>query len=82
MGVLGTEVWLTLIDAGQPASADPSPLAFLTVATKHSMRADFKPGDGGTIWGWHRLHGPPDQPVGGRGDKGAWSEIAKASVAA
>jgi len=48
---LGAEVWLTLIDAGQPAPTDPSGLAFLTMATKPSIRANFRAGAGGTRWG-------------------------------
>jgi len=75
-GVLGAEVWLTLIDAGQPAPTDPSALAFLTMAIKPSIRADFRSGDGGktavymTRW------------VNTQGEKGPWSEIAMATVAA
>ena len=75
-GVLGAEVWLTLIDAGQPAPTDPSTLAFLTMAMKPSIRADFRSGDGGktavymTRW------------VNTQGEKGPWSEIAMATVAA
>jgi len=75
-GVLGAEVWLTLIDAGQPAPTDPTALAFLTMAIKPSIRADFRSGDGGktavymTRW------------VNTQGEKGPWSEIATATVAA
>ena len=75
-GVLGAQVWLTLIDAGQPAPTDLSALAFLTMATKASIRADFRGGDGGktavymTRW------------VNTQGEKGPWSEIAMATVAA
>ena len=75
-GVLGAEVWLTLIDATQLAPNDPSALAFLTMATKLSIRADFRSGDGGktavymTRW------------VNTQGEKGPWSEIATATVAA
>jgi|GEM_PF-5656366 len=45
-GVLGAEVWLTLIDAGQLAPTDPSALALLMMAIKPSIRADFRSGDG------------------------------------
>ena len=75
-GVLGAEVWLTLIDAGQPAPTDPSALAFLTMAIKPSIRADFRSGDGGktavymTRW------------VNTQGEKGPWSEIAAVTAAA
>ncbi len=74
--MLGAEVWLTLIDAGQPAPTDPSALAFLTMAIKPCIRTDFRLGDGGkaavymTRW------------VNTQGEKGPWSEIATATVAA
>jgi len=75
-GVLGAEVWLTLIDAGQLAPTDPGELALLTIATKPSIRADFRSGDGGKtavyMTRWVNTHG----------EKGPWSEIATAMVAA
>jgi len=46
-GVLGAEVWVKLVDVDEPAPTDPSALAFLTMATKPSIRADFRSGDGG-----------------------------------
>ena len=45
-GVLGAEVWLTLIDAGQLAPTDPSALALVMMAIKPSIRAEFRSGDG------------------------------------
>jgi len=87
---LGAEVWLTLIDAGQPAPTDPSALAFLTMATKPSIRADFKPGDGGKTAVY--MARPPRHGESStrrifdwgntRGEKGPWPEIATATVAA
>jgi len=77
--VLGADVWLTLIDAGQPAPTDPSGLAFLTMATKPSIRADFKPAEGGTNWEGAVYMG---RWINTRGKKGPWSEIATATVAA
>ena len=75
-GVLGAEVWVKLVDAGQPVPTDPSTLAFLTMATKPTFRAEFKPGDGGktsvymTRW------------VNTQGEDGPWSEIATPTAAA
>ena len=77
------EVWLTLIDAGQPANSpiiaslgNLAALAFLTMAIKPSIRADFRSGDGGKtavyLLRWTHT----------RGKKGPWSEIAAATVAA
>jgi len=77
-GVLGAEVWLTLIDAGQPAPTDPNALAFLTMATKPSIRADFRSGDGGTNWGGAVYMA---RWINTRGEKGPWSEITMATVA-
>ncbi len=75
-GVLGAEVWLTLIDAGQPAPTDPNALAFLTMATKPTIRADFRAGDGGKTAVYMARW------VNTRGEKGPWSEITTATVAA
>ena len=75
-GVLGAEVWVKLVDAGQPTPTDPNALSFLTMTTRPSFRAEFKAGDGGktavymTRW------------VNTRGEKGPWSEITTATVAA
>ena len=81
-GVLGAEVWLTLIDAGQPAYSPIiaalghlAALAFLAMAIKPMIRADFRSGDGGktavymTRW------------VNTQGEKGPWSEIYSVTVA-
>ena len=74
--MLGAEVWVKLVDADQPAPTDPAALVFLTMAIKPSIRADFRSGDGGktavsmTRW------------VNTQGEKGPWSEIATATVAA
>ncbi len=75
-GVLGDEVWVKLVDVDEPAPTNPATLAFLTMAMKPSIRADFRSGDGGktavymTRW------------VNTQGEKGPWSEIATATVAA
>jgi len=65
-----------LIDAGQLAPTDRSALALVMMAIKPSIRAEFRSGDGGktavymTRW------------VNTQGEKGPWSEIATATVAA
>lgn len=75
-GVLGAEVWVKLVDAGTPAPTDPAALGFLTMATKPSIRADFSAGDGGKtavyMLRW----------VNTQGEKGPWSEVTTATVAA
>jgi len=59
------EVWVKLVDADQPAPTNPAALVFLTMTTKPTFRAEFKPGEGGTKWGG-RLHGPLDQHTLGK----------------
>jgi len=60
----------------QPAPTNPAALVFLTMTTKPTFRVEFKPGEGGktavymTRW------------VNMQGEKGPWSEIATATVAA
>ena len=75
-GVIGAEVWLKLVDAGAPAPTNPAALTFLTMTTKPTFRAEFKPGEGGkTVVYMARW-------INTRGEKGPWSEIAMATVAA
>ncbi|MGD9791158.1 MAG: hypothetical protein AB7Q00_08960 [Phycisphaerales bacterium] len=75
-GVLGAEVWVKLVDAGQPAPTDPAALAFLTMATKPSVTAEYRAADGGKtavyMLRW----------VSTRGEKGPWSDVTTATVAA
>ena len=75
-GVLGAEVWVKLVDPGTPAPTDPAALGFLTMATKPTLRADFRIGDGGKtavyMLRW----------VSTQGEKGPWSEVTTATVAA
>ena len=75
-GVHGAEVWVKLVDADQPTPTDPSALSFLTLTTRPSFRAEFKPGDGGKTAVYM------SRWVNTRGEKGAWSEITAATVAA
>ena len=75
-GVLGAEVWVKLVDVDQPAPTDPAALAFLTMTTKPRFHAEFKAGEGGkTAVSMARW-------VNTRGEKGPWSEISTATVAA
>jgi len=75
-GVLGAEVWVKLVDADQPAPTDPAALTFLTMTTKPSFRAEFKAGEGGKTAVYMARW------VNTRGEKGPWSEVAAATVAA
>lgn len=76
IGVLGAEVWVMLVDPDQPTSTDPNALTFLTMTTRPSFRAEFKVGDGGKTAVYMTRR------VNTRGDKGPWSEITTATVAA
>ena len=96
-------------DADEPAPTNPAALVCLTMTTKPTFRAEFKPGEGWNKWGARRLHGPPASPrlataslrhgesttrricgpprriydwINARGEKGPWSEITTATVAA
>lgn len=75
-GVLGAEVWGTLVAPGQPVPTDPAALSFLTMATKPSVITEYRAADGGKtavyMLRW----------VNTRGDKGPWSEVTTATVAA
>lgn len=75
-GVLGAEVWVKLVDAGTPAPTDPAALAFLTMATKPSITTEYRAADGGKtavyMLRW----------VNTQGEKGPWSEVTTATVAA
>jgi hypothetical protein len=75
-GVSGAEVWVKLIDAGSPVPTDPAALSFLTLTTRPTLRTDFRAADGGKtavyMLRW----------VNTRGEKGPWSEVTTATVAA
>jgi len=45
--VLGAEVWVKLVDAGEPAPTNLAALVFLTITIKPTFRAEFRPGEGG-----------------------------------
>ena len=75
-GVLSAEVWVKLVEADEPAPTDPAALFFLTMTTRPTFRADFKPGEGGKTAVYMARW------INTRGEKGPWSEIATATVAA
>jgi hypothetical protein len=76
-------VWVKLVEPGEPANStgpaalgDPAALTFLTMTTKSSFRAEFKPGEGGKTAVYMARW------VNTRGEKGPWSEVTTATVAA
>ncbi len=71
-GVLGAEVWVKLVDADQPAPTDPAALTFLTMTTKPSSHAANGGKSAVDMLRW----------INTRGEKGPWSEITTATVAA
>jgi hypothetical protein len=75
-GPIGSEVWLALTATPQPAPTDPAALTFLTMTTRPSFRAEFKAGEGGKTAVYMARW------VNTRGEKGPWSEITTATVAA
>ncbi|MBY0311380.1 MAG: hypothetical protein K2W85_04875 [Phycisphaerales bacterium] len=82
-GVLGAEVWVKLVappNADTPAptdpARDPSSFTFLTMTTRPSFRAEFKAGEGGKTAVYMARW------INTRGEKGPWSEITTATVAA
>lgn len=75
-GVLGAEVWVKLVDADAPTPTDPAALTFLTMTTKPSFRAEFKAGEGGKTAVYMARW------VSTQGEKGPWSEVTTATVAA
>ncbi len=62
-----------------PTIGAPSTFCFLTMTTRPTFRAEFKPGDGGTKWeGAVYMAGC----INTRSEKGLWSEITTATVPA
>jgi hypothetical protein len=74
--MLGTEVWVKLVDADQSAPTDPKALSFLTLTTRPAHVTDF-PAAGGDKTAVYILRW-----VSTRGEKGPWSEVTTATVAA
>lgn len=64
------------MDADQPAPTDPAALSFLTMTTRPMVRIEFRAADGGEA-AVYRLRW-----ANTRGEKGPWSEMAMATIAA
>ena len=75
-GVHGAEVWLALTEPGAAAPTNPRAYTFHSVATRPTLRASYAPADGGKtavyMLRW----------VSTRGERGPWSEVTTATVAA
>jgi hypothetical protein len=70
----GAAVGFTALDS--PVPTDPAVLTFLTMTTRPSFRAEFKAGEGGKTAVYMARW------VNTRGEKGPWSEVTTATVAA
>lgn len=75
-GVIGAEIWVSILAAGLPAPGDPGAFTFLTVDTRTPHTTDFDGGDGGKTA--HYLL----RWVNSRGQKGPWSETVSATIGA
>ena len=75
-GRAGAEEWVKLVNADQPAPTDPAVHSFLTMTIRPRVRAEFRAGDEGKtavyMLRW----------VNARGEKGPWSAVCAAAVAA
>jgi len=77
------------VDADQPAITNPVALVFLTMTTRPTFRAEFKPGEGGTKdrerapSSWFVCHGgsATRSTREEREQKRPWSKIAITTVA-
>ena len=72
-GVMGCELWVKI---GDPAPAGPDDVAFLALATRTPDREDFDAADGGKSAHYMARW------VNTRGQKGPWSAVVKATIAA
>lgn len=75
-GTIGAEVWLALTPTGQPAPPLGDSYRFLSVSSRGNLQADFTSEDAGKT-AYYALRW-----VSTRGDKGPWSEVTSATVAA
>jgi hypothetical protein len=75
-GVQGAEVWLAIGDANTPAPSLGDSYKFLSLSSRGNLNAAFTAADTGkTAYDALRW-------VSTRGEKGPWSEVAAATVAA
>ena len=72
----GAEVWLALADANTPPPPLGDSYRFLSVSSRGNLQADFTAADAGKT-AYYALRW-----VSTRGEKGPWSEVAAATVAA
>jgi hypothetical protein len=75
-GTIGAEVWLALAPTGQPAPMLGDSYKFLSVSSRGNLQADFTSEDAGKT-AYYALRW-----VSTRGEKGPWSEVAAATIAA
>ncbi|MFZ4576206.1 MAG: hypothetical protein ACOYN0_17615 [Phycisphaerales bacterium] len=69
---------MKLVDADQPAPTDPAALTFLTMTTRPGFCAEFKASEGGKMGAAVSMA----RWINTWGEKGPWSEITTATVAA
>ncbi len=75
-GVLGAEVWVSVVDQDDPTPRDLASYTFVSLATRASVRTAFQSADKGKL-AVYMLRW-----VNTRGDQGPWSEPTPATVAA
>jgi hypothetical protein len=75
-GTIGAEVWLALTPTGQPAPPLGDSYKFLSVSSRGNLQTDFPSAEAGKT-AYYALRW-----VSTRGEKGPWSEVAAATVAA
>ncbi len=75
-GTIGAEVWLALGGAGQPAPMLGDAYKFLSLSSRGNLQTDFSSEDAGKT-AYYALRW-----VSTRGEKGPWSEVCAATVAA
>lgn len=75
-GVLGTEIYYATFTTGSRPPADPRQMHFLTLATGPVVRKEFSAEQAGASVAYLLRYATR------RGDKGPWSELTTASIAA
>lgn len=75
-GVQGAEVWLALADPNAPAPPLGGSYKFLSISSRGNLQTDFSSADAGKT-AYYALRW-----VSTRGEKGPWSEVCAATVAA
>lgn len=75
-GTIGAEVWLALTPTGEPAPPPGDSYRFLSVSSRGNLQTDFPSAEAGKT-AYYALRW-----VSTRGEKGPWSEVTSATVAA